>query len=213
MDSLAGDLWQHTSEALSNVEQAYWSHIETISSLHRDELQWLADQYNQASSRDQQKMDFAHQWLEMVNRMFASITSIYDHQRYLPGAMKKIQARIAQADLTYQQSIPETTLALTQAIFLDLSEIRVTLEKRQLQFHTLLQAASQYASRLEKKAHKYTQISAMDLQGHPLPLLLDVNYWVKGAFHDLTRRIETLRAELSENPQHFSIAELQDILE
>lgn len=213
LSDLAGSLWEQAGVAIADVEQRYQDQIQEVQQANSEDLLALSEQIQDTLVQQHEREQAADHWLNAAYSVANFIQGQYDHEHLSPGLLRGCNRRLLHARQNLHNGMPEAALALAQDAYCGLSDLRVTLEKLQAEYNTLLEAVQEYLLRLEHLAHASYQVPAMDTQGNLLPYQIEVDFWCSGDLHELTRKIETLRAEITQSESRPTIRQLEQMLQ
>lgn len=212
LSGLAGNLWEQTENAITEVEQHYQEHIQEVQQSNSDDLLRLSEELQETLAKQQEREQAADHWLEAAYSVSNFIHDQYDHENLCPGLLRGWERRLKHAQQNLQNGMPEAALALAQDTYCGLSDLRVTLEKLQTEYNTLLQAVQEYLFRLEHQAHASYQVPALDMLGNTLPYQIEVDFWSGGDLLHLTQMIESYRAEIAQGESRPTTRVLEQML-
>jgi hypothetical protein len=191
-------LSQRFDETLQREREQYQYHLLGI-------LQRL----NAHEQNEQSKAQAARRWLRQCVALGDHLQERFDHQRFLPGQLTKILGRLNLAQDNLAEGLFETSIQASQQVFMQLSDFRLELEQRILDWKTHFgraqSALTQFVTELEMNA----SVNALGLQGEELPEQVDLSYWSYGTYRDLLDKSRRLLRLLSQEQRSISTEELK----
>lgn len=194
---------QHFSELnrlMQENQQSVWDHFNDLSG-------GLNEFYNQQETRQV----IAEKALQAAEGYLHSVDEVYDHERFFPGALERINKELEISIRNFEQGLFEASLVLAQQSSLQLSILRMDIEEI-IQRNTLERS---FTIEKSKSVHKLIQknafVPAVDLGGNLLDYIIDVDFWTSGAYTRLLKRSEGLLKQLEENSNGLSGDEYQSM--
>lgn len=146
----------------------------------------LIDQFEEDHTR---KKMIAETWERMSLDLNFFIQQEFPLAFFLPGISDQIETRISQAAENIHIEFFETAVAQYQAIYNDLSELRLRLEKMTQEWRILFQAAYEAVNDINAIIENSKLVQAIDLEGNELPFLIDVNLWTNGGLVNIQNQL------------------------
>lgn len=157
------------------------------------------------------KHQLANQWLAQSIAVYDFIRNQFETNRFAPGRMESIGRRLALAQANLDQGMPEASLQVAQQAFMELSDLRIQLETRTLEWQNQFQITHAAARELQRIVLANAQVPALDVAGHELPFLIDLDYWSNGAYQVLLGDAKQLYQYLRERQRSLGVEELRRI--
>lgn len=196
-------------DAFSILSQRFAQELEKERERYHLHLQRLSQRLDAYEQREQSKADAARRWLRHSVSFAEFIQKQFDHERFLPGRLSKIVSSLNLAQNNLVQGLYEASVQTSQQVFLQLSELRLELEQRTIEWQTeyarTKSALTQFVSELEMNA----SVNAFGLEGEELPDQVDLAYWSNGTYRDLLDKSRRLLAILSQEQRSISTDELR----
>jgi hypothetical protein len=211
LQQVSGTLWNHTEEILAEYEQRYCSQVRELQQTNHDELLRFEQQFLKISQSQKKKIRLARTWLSAAYSILDFIERNYEHNYFLPGQVTNLTQKLEQARQNLELGIPEASCLAAQQVYTQLSQIRLELEKMQVQRQLVYQTAWEYTQYLKKKASESCQRSARGLDWEELPYEIEVDSWINGDLHRLDQKIEELLVRLEEDKPKLTLTELNEI--
>ena len=134
------------------------------------------------------------------------------HERFAPGELASLDRRLATARDNAKQGQSQAALALAQAAYHDLSELRVEIELCEREWtgqHTL---AYEALFRLDGLAEQNAQqVIETGGTGSDAPVTVDVDYWSEGALSELRSTVADLLTRVNDTKTSPSTDELRQV--
>jgi hypothetical protein len=153
----------------------------------------------------------AHQWLEQSMAIYDFIHNQFETERFTPGRMERIHRRLSLAQANLDQGMPEASLQAAQQAFMELSDLRIELETRTMEWQNQFQNTYAAGRDLHKTILANAHVAALDVAGQELPFLIDLEYWSSGAYDALLRESKHICQYLREHQQSLRLEDLQRI--
>jgi len=210
--SLAAVIEETTSNANASLElvsQRFSEQLQIEREQYQLNLQSLVHRLDTYEQREQAKTKLARKWLRQVVVLADFIQEQFDHERFLPGSLSRILRSLDIAQRNLAEGLPEASLQISQQAFLGLTDLRLDLEQRIVEWRTeyvnASEALNQFISELETNA----SVNALGLEGEELADQVDVAYWSNGEYQRLLTKCRQLSALLSQEHRHITTEELK----
>ncbi|TDB83707.1 hypothetical protein E1264_27330 [Actinomadura sp. KC216] len=129
---------------------------------------------------------------EDARTMAAAIREL-PHERFAPGRLERLEQRLMQTAGTLGEQEPAFMLGLVQALYFDLSDLRVEVEDAELEWNRVRFAALEALRAADAAVESNARIPMHGVDGAELPgIVLDVDFWTDG---DLIGFLDRLREE------------------
>jgi hypothetical protein len=199
----------NASASLALVSERFSEQLQIEREHYQQNLQSVIQRLDTFEQREQAKMKLARQWLRQVVIFSDFIQEQFDHERFLPGQLSKILRSLEIAQRNLAEGLPEASLQISQQAFLGMSDLRLELEQRivewQAEYGRASGALDQFITELELNA----SVNALGLEGEELTERVDVAYWSNGDYQQLLTKCRRLSALLSQENQHITTEELK----
>lgn len=183
----------------------------------RQEYQQLIGQERQARAKGQQvlqqqidrmvqdihqdrerKHQLAEDLLADVREIWSAIDRDYQHQRFAPGELEKLQRSLEIAKNNIAAGVSEAAIATSQKTYLDLVDLRLDLEQKEqewlLLYHTTLQDIRNLIAEVEANRECHIEIgSDEDAEAFKL----EVDYWAKGGLSEYEKELTEVETQLT----------------
>jgi hypothetical protein len=131
----------------------------------------------------------ARTWLADARAMAGLIADAGLHQRYAPGELDRLTARLATAEHNVEQGTFDAALAVAQETYHSLSELRVDTEQAEFERASAQAEAVTSLVRVEQLIESNRERPVLDPEGRPLDgYVVDVGYWSQGELDALRQR-------------------------
>ncbi|MFE4368937.1 hypothetical protein ACFRMN_11970 [Streptomyces sp. NPDC056835] len=129
-------------------------------------------------------------WLSDGVTMSDFIATTLPHERHAPGRLDRLRLDLDTARQNSDIGQYEAALALAQRAYLDLSELRLDIEHRELERRLAATAATDALVLVETLITENEVRPVMGPDGQPLPgVELDVDHWSEGELKDLREHL------------------------
>jgi hypothetical protein len=201
----------HANDSLVDLSQAFAERMQQERENYHRHLQGLVQRIDQHEQREQLKEQSARQWLKRSVGAADFIQTHYDHQRFLPGRLARIYQQLDFAQSNLAEGLAEASLQVSQQAFLELSELRLELEQRILEWQTEYTGTYSAIAHLLRELELNATVNAFGLQGEELPEQIDVAFWSDGKYNQLVAKCRQFLDLLTQDRSHISTEELQRI--
>lgn len=158
------------------------------------------------------KNQIAQDLLADVREIWLAIERDYQHQRFAPGALEKLQRSLELAKNNIAAGVSEAAIATTQKTYLDLVDLRLEIEQKEQEWLLLYNAALQDIRSLiaEVQANRECTIeigSDEDAEAFKL----EVDYWSAGALTAYEQKLAAIETQLTTNESSLTTEVLQEL--
>ena len=175
-------------------------------------FQALRHSISQFQNDHGRKQALAANEIEAASAMLQSLVQVYDHERYYPGAVQRIENDYERAIFNFQNGLSEAALLGAQQVSQQVSILRFGIEEI-LQKTALLQSVALEKSReLDFLIKRNTFVPAVDLEGRVLDTQIDVDHWSGGKLRGLLLRSEGFLRQLQTTYQELDYDDINRIL-
>jgi len=211
LNRTAGQLRQETNAALARQQQAWRGEISAERERQRAALAKLESRIQGEAQASSQA---AETWLHDAGVMHDVIRDELPHERFAPGELASMDRRLATARDNARQRQSQAALALAQAAYHDLSELRVEIELREREWTGLHTLTYEALLRLDGLAEQNArQVIEAGGAGNDAPITVDVDYWSEGALSELRSTVADLLTRVNDTKTPPSTDELRQIAE
>ncbi len=191
-------LSQRFTEEMQREREQYYHH-----------LQLLGRRLNTYEQKEHSKVEAARRWLRQSVTLADLVQEQFDHERFLPGKVSRLCNNLNVAQDNLAQRFFESSLQISQQVFLQLSELRFELEQRilewQVEYTRVHNAIKQFIIELEMNS----KVDAVGLEGEELTEQVDLAYWSNGKYNELLEKCRQLLILLSQESRSISTDELR----
>lgn len=170
-------------------------------------------QINAMATRQREKYDLVISWLESAGTLGQFIYQQYDHERFTPGRFQQIYQGLEQAEQNIQSGMPEAALVQVQQTYRQLSSLRLELEQLSTEWQSLYKVTYRAAKQLYQHIQNTHSCNALDLDGKPLAVQLNLKEWTNGRWDMLTSRLDGFISSLLSEKNLLTAQDLSFILE
>lgn len=201
LEAYAGSLWFSFDQILASHSQQF---EETITRNHRQtqhELGIMARRLRKMAGSQNKKKAIAEDWLAAAEQMAFFIRENYAWQFFLPEKHERLEQQLAQVYQNYNLGLSEAVIATSQQLYLAFSDLRVELERLEMEWQIMNMAVREALDRELSLLEQSRYVQAVDLDGNPLDYLVNVEYWTQGRLVELEGALGNLRAQYEDSQQ------------
>lgn len=196
INSAAQQVAESNEIQIQQVHQQLFQAMDNLRAGMDDQLASLQSEWAQQRQSRRQVFEYATSWLDSAETLASFIAVNYDHNHFSPGALQNIDQLIQQSVQNLQNSAPEAAISLAQQAYRESSQLRLSLEQAQTEWHALQSQALQGISRLQTLLDGCQTLPALDLNGAELPVLLNIEFWSQGEYRRLFNDLRDLEARV-----------------
>lgn len=201
LEAYAGSLSNSFDQILANHSQQF---EETITRNHRQyqqELGIMARRLRKMAGSQNRKKAIAEDWLSAAEKMAYFIGENYAWQFFLPEKFERLEQQLAQVYQNYTLGLSEAVIAASQQLYLAFSDLRVELERLEMEWQITNLAVRESLDRELSLLEQSRYVQAFDLDGNPLDYLVNVEYWTQGRLAELEGALGQIRAQFEDSQQ------------
>lgn len=202
---------EETNAILDTLMERFHEEIQRERTTLYQSLRNLNDQLDQWRREARTKQQIASQWMAQSTRIYRFVDEQFETERFAPGRMRAIKQKLALAQMNLDQGMPEACLQAAQQVFVELSDLRVELETRTLEWQNQFQITYGVAKELQKTILGNAQVPALDVAGNEIPYVVDLDYWSSGAYKALLEEAKGLVQYLKVHQRALDVEKLQGI--
>jgi hypothetical protein len=203
----------YTSDSIASMSQFFEDNMLREREHYRQNIHMLVRQIDEHRQKEFVKEQSARQWLKRAVMMTDFIQEQFDHQRYIPGRLHKIQQSLELAQNNLAEGFFEASLQLSQQTYLELSELHFDLEQRMVQSQAQYERAFLAARQVLADIEAGRQVYALGMQGEELPEMVDINYWTNGKYSALLNKCHMLLEYLKQDTQRISTEDISRVFD
>lgn len=160
----------------------------------------------------ERKNQLAEDLLADVREIWLAIERDYQHQRFAPGALEKLQRSLDMAKNNIAAGVSEAAIATTQKTYLDLVDLRLEIEQKEQEWLLLYNAALQDIRSLiaEVQANRECTIEIGNDEDAEA-FKLEVDYWSAGALTAYEQKLAAIETQLTTNESSLTTEVLQEL--
>ena len=211
VSTVSNQLWdqsENISQELSiNLNQAF----SAIQEKHESDLNNLSVKINAIGENRSAKKEIARVWIDSAEALNTYLLENYSLQDLEDEEIMQAQTRIDQAVQNLDNDLSEAAVAQSQSAYVDLSNIRIAMEKRKEQFQLLSMQAESMLLNLLEEINQNEHCPVLDLDGQTLPYEINVDFWVNGALFALRNKLINIRENLLTG-NHYTIQTLNKLV-
>jgi hypothetical protein len=211
-DELNDDLLIKTENVLSEQARIFEEMLIEEHNQRQAQLMEIEGQMLDLSQKEQMKADYVIHWLEQCLVLSNFIKDHYAYKKFSPGTLEKIEQNLymAQENLEYDSS--EAALVIAQTAYVQLSELRLVLERQQSSWQILHQTCLLTARRFLDDIENCQNLPALDLDGNELPENIDIDYWSGRKLSRLAEHGRNIIQQLEKDKRLLDHAALNTLL-
>jgi hypothetical protein len=213
LEDSQGALWTEIHDLVGRQNRYFEQLIQEESYQRARENQDLFETVNGLVDDQTRKQQLARSWLDAAQEIFDFISHNYDCLKFAPGLLEHYQRRIWQAQDNLENGVPEGTILDSQQMVAELSEQRILLERQERNWWIMYHAALEWISDLRDQVEDNQTCQALDLDGQPLGISLEVDYWTSGLMSKVGAYLELINNRLENEPDLIDEAALRQFLE
>ncbi|WP_405809825.1 hypothetical protein OG729_34350 [Streptomyces sp. NBC_00210] len=196
LDATAGQLREETRRQLAEQQESTRRAIAAERAERRAEMARLSQEVDLLKQDRAQAETTVRSWLSDAHEMAGLVERTLPHERYAPGELAKLTARLSTAERNMADGRFDAALALVQDTYHGLSELRVETEQKELDRCSAQTTAVEALVRMDKLIEGNADRPVLGSDGAPLAgITLDVGYWSEGELDELRRETtEALRS-------------------
>jgi len=207
-----GQLWDSVLTFMDESARYFDSQIMVEHQYNQDQFSRYDQHIHQMAGDTERKIKMADQWLVSAEALCDFIRQNYHHGFFLPGQVERLHQQLNLARENLENGVPEAGLMTAQQAYTRLSEMRVELERLEAEWQVLYCSAWEGTCNLHALVNENQVVEAVDLDGAPLGIDLDVNYWTEGALTHLFADIDNLFDRLEDTTHRPVINQLREVL-
>lgn len=186
------ELRQETWQLLQAQESRLNAAIQQERQRREQQVQQIKDRLGTLENSQRQREELAQSWLQGAQAQLDFIGGHYRHAQFAPGALAKLEREVQLARQNAAQNSPEAALSMAQQAYLGLSDLRLDLERLEREWQYWRSAALATARELLVEAQRNRLCSGVNLQGEPVDLDVEVDFWTQGKLTRLQQEIQGL---------------------
>jgi hypothetical protein len=186
---------EHFAQALNEQRRELQGQIQTIQ--------------EHIVTKEQHAQGQAQQWLQDTQALLKVIDESYEHQKFKPGELAKLQNELQIAENNISQGHYEAAISTTQRTYLHTQELRLELERLTLEWNAYLTAARQNAAEVLAACETHqTAKFTFDSEEGAEEVAAEVDFWTYDALSKLRQQVAEEQQKL-DNPDNLSLDELK----
>jgi hypothetical protein len=189
----------NTHEAISLLSQQFEENMQREREQHRQNISDLVHQLDAHEQTESRKEDAARQWLGRATLFADVIRDQFDHEKFAPGRISRIQRSLEFAQSNLAEGYFESCLQISQQNTIELSELHFELEQRTVQWQAEYEQTCQMAHQIAADVRSNHFISTLDLNGEELPEKIDLDLWTNGQYCTLLDQCHLLLQNLAQD--------------
>jgi hypothetical protein len=204
--------WGFALQFMDEYAQYYDSQILAEHQRNQDQFSQYEQHLNRMAGDSERKADLAERWLLSAEQVSSFIRQNYHHAFHLPGVIARLEQQLSLARDNLENGMSEAALLSAQQVYMQLSEARVDLERMEAEWQVLFCSAWEGACNIHALAMENQEAEAVDLDGAPVNVMLDVDYWTSGSLSNVFYEVEELFKKMEDTEHLPSTVELRRML-
>jgi hypothetical protein len=213
LQNVAGDLLEHTSQALAEQNQLFIDLYTQENNFRQEQLSHLEQQITNLQGSTRQKRAYAIQWIEAARKLAGFIQARYDSNMFAPGQIGKLSKDLQLSMQNLNQGMPEAALLNAQQTFSRLTELRGELERKYNEWTVLYQASQITARRFYTLLAASQRLPALDTDGNELPYEIDIDFWCGRKLSRLAEKTRNVLQQLEKDKAILDAAALNQLIQ
>lgn len=209
---VVGSYQVETESALAAMESQVQSQLRALLDSHEQDWSWMANEWHKQAASVSQKQHIAKDWLQAASTIDQFIHENYDHELLSPGAVKRAESRLIQAQNNLTQDLFEASISASQEAYIDLSELHIELEQKQSEYQLLTKRVRLEVAKVHELFEQSKVVPAIDLDGNTLPFKVNVDYWCDGKLTELQQEFENVMHDFLDEQAAISTHDLQNLV-
>jgi hypothetical protein len=213
LQNVAGDLLDHTSQALAEQNQLFLDLYTQENNFRQDQLSHLEQQISTLQGSTRQKRAYAMQWIEAARKLANFIQARYDPNKFAPGQIEKLNRELQLCMQNLRQGMLEAALLNAQQTYSRLTELRGELERKQNEWTVLYQSSLLTARRFYADLASSQRLPALDTDGNELPYEIDVDFWCGRKLSRLVEKTRNVLQQLEKDQAILDASALNQLIQ
>jgi len=213
VQTVVEDSQQNSSRELLEQTRSYNDRIAIELDHHQQELSDLSRSFIDQNYRQVEKKQFVQDWISTAQSICQFISEHFDPRFINPGQLESLSARLNQSQQNLDYGLDEAALVSAQDVYARSSELRIELEKRQSEWEILFSTARQQTRQLFTLATHSSPCPALDIEGNPLPVQIEVDFWTSGSLNKLIDQLQANLNGFDQNTINWNTSDLKVYLQ
>lgn len=134
----------------------------------------------------------------------------YQHERFLPGELARIEQQISSATRILNQNVPDSALAIAVVSVNDLSALRIRLEEMEAEWTHWKTQVTNIAKALLDAIKVSKSVPQIEDKGSEIS---QADYWARGRLGELEEKIRRILEEVERENSDLTIPEMKRLAE
>jgi hypothetical protein len=208
-----GTLWEEVNELLNQQSQYFENMIIEESYQWKRENQDLFEAVNSLYDDQARKQHLAKSWLEAAQDLFDFLHQYYDCEKFAPGLLDHYRTRLWQAADNLENGVPEGTILDAQQMVSEISQNRIDLERQERAWWLVYQSVLEWTAWLRELVKDNLICEALDLDGQPLGIPIEVDFWTSGLMSRIDAYLEQVIYQLETQADQLNEDALRQYLD
>lgn len=200
-----------TQNALNETTRYFEEVIQDEQNKAQNRYKALFQQIASITQDQNEKENHARDWIETCEQISNFISDTYDHNKFSPKELQKILQRLTIAIQNLNRGYVDSGLQFAQEAFLQLSELRISLEERTSEWQASYQVRKDELQRLFEDVSNTQTIPAIGTAGEDLNIGIDLDYWSNGRYSILKSNLSTLSSMYESCKQQITFEDLDTL--
>ena len=166
---------------------------------------------------EQEKQDKANQaqnWLDDTETIWQQIDRDYQHKRFAPGELDKLQDELRIAHVNLRNGLAEAAIGKTQETYLKLRELRNKLDRKEQEWLLLYNAALEDLRSLIAQVQANRKYEMEVGQGDKAEkFMLEVDFWTDGSLSQYEQELQQIKTRLRKGESSLTTEQISQIAE
>lgn len=134
----------------------------------------------------------------------------YQHEKFLPGELERIEQQLNSAIRILNQNIPDAALATAVMSVNDLSSLRIRLEEMEAEWNQLRSQVIEIAKALLDAINQSKSVPQIEDKTSEIS---ESDYWARGKLAELEAKIQSILSEVERDGTNLTTPQLKELTE
>lgn len=156
----------------------------------------------------------ARHWIGDARALIGQIDESLPHDRFAPGRLAQLSARLIVAENNLSSQLPEPAVAIAQDVNAELGDLQKTVQLLDREWRQAHGDAREKLLAVQLCITANETLPAADPSGNEMPgVLLDIDWWSHGKLAGLAAEVDGLLARVGDETSEMTTKELRRIAE
>ncbi len=204
LDNHTSEVWNELAGQLFAQQEEFSSQIHQEHEQRQYELKQLQTGMFNLEDEQERRKEIAQEWMNAAFDLHLFIDGTYDHHKFAPTELKKLENQLLRAEQNLDEGIPEAALLGAQEVYAGLSDLRIQLEEQWCEWETQYYAILEQARSLHVLLQENRMVKAVDLEGNELNHDIEVDFWSQGQLTEQINFVANLVDQLENSSNMLS---------